>query len=79
MARISLRAARVNAGITQKQTAAYVGVSNKTLVKWEKGSAYPNVCQAMKLCKLYGMSFDDIIFLPNEPLLGDFPKRAKEA
>lgn len=68
MARITLRAARVNAGITQKVAAKTVNVSNKTMVKWEKGLAFPDVIQALALCRLYGISFDDIIFLPNEPL-----------
>lgn len=68
MAKFTLRGARANAGITQKAAADAVGVSNKTMVKWEKGTAYPNVVQAAKLCRLYGVSFDDIIFLPNKPL-----------
>lgn len=68
MAKITLRAARVNAGITQRAAADAVGVSNKTMVKWEKGTAYPNVIQAFVLCRLYGIPFDDIIFLPSEPL-----------
>ncbi len=68
MAKITLRAARVNAGITQKDAADAVGVSNKTMVKWEKGAAYPNVVQAFILCRLYGIPFDDIIFLPCKPL-----------
>ena len=68
MAKITLRAARVNAGVTQKVAAKHVNVSNKTMVKWEKGLAFPNVIQALALCRLYGISFDDIIFLQNEPL-----------
>lgn len=68
MAKITLRAARVNAGITQKVAADAVGVSNKTFVKWEKGLSFPNVVQALKLCSLYGIAFDDIIFLQREPL-----------
>lgn len=68
MAKITLRAARVNAGVTQKVAAKHVSVSNKTMVKWEKGLAFPNVIQALALCRLYGISFDDIIFLQSEPL-----------
>lgn len=68
MAKITLRAARVNAGITQKAASDAVGVSNKTMVKWEKGTAYPDVKQALVLCRLYGIPFDDIIFLPTKPL-----------
>lgn len=70
MAKITLRAARVNAGINQKDAAAAVGVSNKTMGKWENGIACPNVIQAYAMCSLYGIPFDDIIFSPNEPLKG---------
>lgn len=68
MARITLRAARINAGITQKAAADAVGVSNKTMVKWEKGVSFPDVMQALHLCRLYDIPFNDIIFLPDKPL-----------
>ena len=68
MAKITLRAARTNAGITQKAAADHVHVSNKTMVKWEKGQAFPNVVQALQLCSLYNIPFDDIIFLHDKPL-----------
>ena len=68
MAKITLRAARANAGITQKAAADYVRVSNKTMVKWERGEAFPNVVQALQLCRLYKIPFDDIIFLHDNPL-----------
>lgn len=68
MAKMTLRAARVNAGITQKVAARAVGVSNKTMVKWEHGQAFPDVMQAFALCRLYKVPFEDIIFLPDEPL-----------
>lgn len=68
MAKVTLRAARVNAGYTQKFAAQAVNVSNKTMVKWEKGLAFPDVRQALELCNLYGVTFDDIIFLHSKPL-----------
>lgn len=36
MPKISLEAARVNAGLTQKELAEKLGVSNTTIVNWEK-------------------------------------------
>ena len=68
MMKISLAAARVNAGLTQKEAAAMLGVSNKTLGSWEKGESFPNAKQIEKICELYVVSYDNINFLPNNPL-----------
>ena len=42
MMQVSLKAARVNAGMSQKEAAKMIGVSNKTLCNWEKGVSYPS-------------------------------------
>lgn len=68
MLKISLRAARVNAGYSQKEIADKLNVSNKTIGKWEKGETFPGADKIRMLCDLYGVSYDDIIFLPNDSL-----------
>lgn len=68
MGKITLKAARVNAGLTQKEAAEKLNVSNKTVWSWECGKAMPNVNKIDAICSLYGMSYDDIIFLPSNPL-----------
>lgn len=68
MVKMSLAAARVNAGLSQKQAAQEMSISNKTLCNWENGRAYPNALQIAKLCALYGVPYDCIIFLPEKPL-----------
>ena len=68
MARISLAAARKNANLNQKDAADRIGVSNKTLGKWEAGKTFPNALQIVKICDAYGLAYDDIIFLPRNPL-----------
>lgn len=68
MAKITLKAARVNVGLTQKAAAKKFGVSNKTLLNWENGHSFPNVNQIRLICDEYGVSYDDLIFLPNNPL-----------
>lgn len=68
MAKMSLKAARVNAGYSQKEAAEKLGVSNATLCEWEKGNTFPNVQQVDRICKLYGLTYDDIIFLPSDSL-----------
>lgn len=60
--KISLAAARVNAGLTQSEVAKIMHVSPNTLVSWEKKKSEPSVSQGRALAKLYGVSLDNIIF-----------------
>ena len=66
MARITLAAARVNKGYTQMDAAKKLGVSVSTLKNWEKGCYFPKQPQIEKLCTLYGLTYDDIIFLSHK-------------
>ena len=68
MAKMNLKAARVNAGYTQKKAAEMLNVSNKTLCKWENGTSFPNAKKIELICETYNVSYDDIIFLANNPL-----------
>lgn len=68
MAKMSLAAARKNALLNQKDAAERIGVSNKTLGKWEAGKTFPTAPQIMKICEVYMLDYDDIIFLPSNPL-----------
>ncbi|MGP1437578.1 MAG: helix-turn-helix transcriptional regulator [Treponema sp.] len=60
---MTLRAARVNKGLSQKEAAEQLGVSKDTIGNWEKGKTYPDVQQLKKIEKLYGIKYHDIIFL----------------
>jgi DNA-binding XRE family transcriptional regulator len=66
MIKITLEAARVNAGLTQKEAADALGVSNHTVMSWEKGKSLPKVDQIDKICELYRIPYDNIIFLPSQ-------------
>ncbi len=68
MGKITLKAARVNAGLTQKEAATSLGVSNKTLSNWENGVSVPKANQIDPICSLYNVPYDSLIFLPNNPL-----------
>ena len=68
MLKISIRSARVNAGLSQKAAADSLGVSNKTLGNWENGVTYPPADKIPLICKLYGVSYDNLNFLPNDSL-----------
>ena len=60
---ITLAAARVNAGFTQKEAATRIGVDRSTVFNWEKGRTSPTYGQLKLLCGLYNMPIDNI-FLP---------------
>ena len=62
---ITLRAARVNAGLTQKQAANKIGVSVSCIVKWESGKSAPSIKHIPKITAAYNTTYDDIIFLPH--------------
>ena len=59
---IHLKAARVNANLTQKEVAEKLGVSKQTIVNYELYRTSPDIEMAKKLAKLYNLSLEDIIF-----------------
>lgn len=63
--KISIAAARVNAGYTQQEAAALANVSKKTLSSYEKGERLPKVDVLNTLCQIYGCTLDDIKILPS--------------
>ena len=62
MSQITLKAARVNAGLTQEAVAEKLGVSTSTIKNWEKGKTFPKQPQIERLCEIYSMSYDNIFF-----------------
>ena len=59
---IHLKAARVNAGLTQSEAAAQLNISKNTLISYELYRTMPDIETAKKIAVLYGLSVDDIIF-----------------
>ena len=59
---LSLAAARVNAGLTQKEFADMCGVSESTVVAWESGRRSPNVKMLNKIETVLGISLNFIRF-----------------
>ena len=60
--KISLAAARVNAGYDQSLAAVKLGVSTETLRNWEKGNTIPTYDKVVKICELYQYPADYIFF-----------------
>lgn len=63
--RVDIRAARVNAGLTQKDAANALGVTQGCLSHWERGSGEPKVTMFFRMCELYGAQPNDV-FLPEK-------------
>lgn len=63
---ISMKAARVNAQLTQREAAKALEISKGTLLNYEKGRSVPKLDMANRMAELYKLAVTDIIFLPND-------------
>lgn len=62
MPKITLKAARVNANLSQQDAAERIGVAVSTLRNWEAGKTFPTQPKIEKMCEVYGISFDVLFF-----------------
>lgn len=60
----TLKALRVNAGLTQDEAAQVLEITPETLGRWENAKSFPTVPQITKIEQLYKTKYADIIFLP---------------
>lgn len=60
MLKISLAAARINAGLTQDDVAKMMRKSKQTIGSWENGRTAIDAANLVALCEIYGVSVDDI-------------------
>nr|UWH96904.1 MAG: helix-turn-helix domain protein [Bacteriophage sp.] len=68
MVAITLKAARVNKSLTQLEAAKLLNVSKDTIGNWERGKSFPNLKNIKDIERVYGVSYDDIIFCPRDTL-----------
>ena len=61
--RVTMKAARVNAGLTQAEFADKAGVGVKTVQNWESGSSAPRADKMPEICEILQCNIGDIIFL----------------
>lgn len=59
---VSIKAARVNAGLTQEEVAKALGKSKNTIVSYEAYTSSPDITIAIAMAELFGMSLGDIIW-----------------
>ena len=57
----SLFDARKKKGLSQEEVAEKLGVSRQTISKWETEETEPDIYQAKRLAKIYGLSLDKLI------------------
>lgn len=58
--KITLKAARINAGLDQSDVARKLNVNIATISSWETGKTRPSLTNFRKLCELYGWPEDSI-------------------
>lgn len=61
---ITLKSARVNKGLTQVKAAELIGITVDTLSNYERGKSFPDVPIIKKIEEVYGVPYNDLIFLP---------------
>lgn len=59
---ISIKAARVNAGLTQSEVAERINKTKNTIASYEAYTTVPDIKTAQAMAELFGMSIDDIIW-----------------
>lgn len=64
MVEVTLKAARVNKGLTQEEAAKLIGVSADVISNWERQVSFPDVLQLKVIEQVYGVDYRHLIFLP---------------
>ncbi|WP_050319917.1 helix-turn-helix transcriptional regulator, partial [Streptococcus equi] len=64
MQKMSLKTLRTMRNWRQRDAAIALDVSVDTWGHWERGDTEPSVSKAYQIAEIFGVSIDDIIFLP---------------
>ena len=59
---ITIKAGRVNVGLTQEKAAIELGISRGTLQSYESGRTKPDIEMGKKMAALYKTTVDELIF-----------------
>lgn len=52
--------ARIKAGLTQQQIADTLGLDRTAIAQYERGTSTPNFKNLPKICKILGISLDEL-------------------
>ena len=72
-----IRALRREAGMTQRDLAEALGVTDKAVSKWERGLGCPDVSFLPQLSRLFGVDLEKLLqgdLAPNEMVGGNMKK-----
>lgn len=62
----TLRTARDRLGLTQKEAAKKLGISDDVLSNYERGKTYPNIPMLKKIEEVYQVEYDQLLFLEKD-------------
>lgn len=60
MNRMSMKALRIDRGLTQAEFASALNVTKKTVSSWESGKTHPKVDKIEAICEVLSVPYDDI-------------------
>lgn len=71
METLTLRALRVNLGLSLEEASTQIGISKDTLSRYERGESYPDVLTLKRMEDIYNINIltDKVNFLPNNDVL----------
>ena len=61
--KMTLKTAREICNLTQQEASKLIGISEDTLSNYERGKSYPDIPVLKMIEKVYGVSYDQLIFL----------------
>ena len=62
---ITIKAGRVNVGLTQEKASKELGISRATLASYEAGKTSPDIEMGKKMAALYKTTVEELIFSAN--------------
>ena len=72
---------RKEKGLTQKELAEQIGISDKTVSKWETGNGMPDIAYLSPLCEVLDINVNELLSgekLPSEEYLGKAEENMKD-
>ena len=58
---MTLAEARNQVGLSQKQVAEHLNISDSAVCQWEKGQTKPKIAHIKILASLYGVTIDELL------------------
>ena len=66
-----LKKYRENAGLSAQRLASLTGAGEKSVAAWESGEAFPDEAQTALLCRVYGVTAEQLKYLDPDELISE--------